>query len=868
MLALLTVLIITAADASPTVSRYPEATTLFECTFDEKADTNFDQWPDVWTRRRGPGYPLYVSVTIQEQRGPEGNRVLQIDLDGGGAVALGPPIAIEPSMACALEAWVKTEGLKYDRAFVSITFLDAKRQPLQTVESEKLGTTTPWTKARVGPVTPQSDAARFAMVGLHLEPEIRERREDLHGRAAFADVWLGHMPRIVLSTDNSSNLFTDPQQIELRCTTSGFVRARPVLCLELDDLLGRRLDQVERVSEPVPPALAAMTAAAPAKHIAIGQTTWKPPLPGAGFYRVHARVKGLGSLYAQSLTIVVVEPLNAVPGSPFGWSLPRLQRDADYTRLAPLVTQAGIGWLKIPMWYPPAQCGKALDPLMGFLERLSGIETIGVLDNPPEEVRKRFADMHIVTAADVFAGPPDNWTPTLAAAMSRLSGRVRWWQLGNDRDLSFIDYPALTQRVQQARTALCQLGGDLNLGIPWSWMNELPSAGSGQPPWQFLHLSADPPLTADELATYLQATRGRRVLRFVALEPLPRNDYPLELRAVDLVRRMVAGKIYGADAMFVPHPIGNQRGLLADDQTVGELFLPWRTAALLLGGADYLGSLELPSGSTNHVFAWSGNSVVVLWNNKPVEEVLYLGDRVRKYDLWGRGSTLPLRDQGQGVAVGPQPAFLTGVNEPISRWRMAMDISVRRIESVQGRAHENVLQIKNTFPQAISGRATFAGGEGLLFEPRQIEFHLARGEALQRPFQITLGPEAVNGRQQLRVSFEIQADRPYRFAAYRSLDVGLGDVYLEARTHLNTRGELVVEQEFFNTTPRKVTFRCQLFAPGRQLQTVDILDLAAGRAARTYVLPEGNQLIGQNLWIRATEVDGPRVLNYRIPAER
>jgi hypothetical protein len=863
MQALLTVLIIAAVGQTPTLPRYPEATTLYECSFDDKADTNFDQWPDAWTRRRGPGYPLYVGVTIQEQPGPGGNRVLQIDLDGGGAVALGPPITIEPTMACALETWVKTDGLKYDRACVSISFLDAKRQLLQTVESEKLGKTTPWTKLRVGPVTPQSDAARFAMVGLHLEPEIPEQREDLRGHAAFADVWLGHMPRIVLSTGEASNLFTDANQVKVECTTSGFVRARPVLRLELDDVLGRRLAEMERTAEPLP-----APAGASGRQVVMGRATWKPPLSGAGFYRLHARVKGLDALYAQSLTIVVIEPLASVPGSPFGWNLPRLHREADYAQLRPLIAQAGLGWVKLPLWYAPAECGKALDPLMGFLERLPGIEPIGVLGTPPEEVRKRLADVRIITAADVFAAPAESWSPSLEAVMSRMAGRVRWWQLGTDHDLSFIDYPRLATRLQEARVVLSRLGGDLNLGIPWGWLNQFPATGTSSPPWQFLSLSADPSLTAEELACYLAASRNGRVLHFVELEPLPRNAYPLDLRAIDLVQRMVSGKIHGADAMFVPQPIGSQRGLLADDGTVGELFLPWRTVALLLGGANYVGSLELPGGSTNHVFTWGGSATLVVWNNNPVEEVLYFGDHVRQYDLWGRSSLPPTRAQGQGVAVGPRPIFLTGVNEPIARWRMAMGLTVRRIESVQGRPHDNVLQLKNTFSQAISGRATFVGQEGLVIEPRQFDFHLARGEAFQRPFQITLTTEAISGRHPLRVDFEVQAEQTYRFAAYRSIDVGLGDVYLEARTHLNARGDLVVEQEFFNTTSQKVTFRCQLFAPGRQLQTSDILDLATGRAVRTYLLPHGEELIGRSLWVRATEVGGPRVLNYRIAAER
>ena len=48
----------------------------------------------------------------------------------------------------------------------------------------------------------------------------------------------------------------------------------------------------------------------------------------------------------------------------------------------------------------------------------------------------------------------------------------------------------------------------------------------------------------------------------------------------------------------------------------GELLLPWRTAATLLGGAEYLGQLRLPNGSANWMFRRAdGQVVMVVWND-------------------------------------------------------------------------------------------------------------------------------------------------------------------------------------------------------------------------------------------------------------
>ena len=75
------------------------------------------------------------------------------------------------------------------------------------------------------------------------------------------------------------------------------------------------------------------------------------------------------------------------------------------------------------------------------------------------------------------------------------------------------------------------------------------------------------------------------------------------IRLRDLFERMLAAKIHGASAVFCPDPFAAQCGLMNDDGTPGELFLPWRTTALEIGGKQFLGRLTLPGGSRNAVFA-------------------------------------------------------------------------------------------------------------------------------------------------------------------------------------------------------------------------------------------------------------------------
>ena len=74
------------------------------------------------------------------------------------------------------------------------------------------------------------------------------------------------------------------------------------------------------------------------------------------------------------------------------------------------------------------------------------------------------------------------------------------------------------------------------------------------------------------------------LLREGGFDPLPREHYSLETRITDLAMRMIAAKMEGAEGIFIPQAFSDSAGVMNQDGTVGELFIPWRTAAHLLAG--------------------------------------------------------------------------------------------------------------------------------------------------------------------------------------------------------------------------------------------------------------------------------------------
>src|SRR5262249_27619464 len=155
-------------------TRFPDTVEVYHCGFEVPADHDYDDWPDGWSRRRGPGYPHYLSIKIRHEPSPEGERCLRINLNGGGAGGYSPPIEIGPRFNYILEGNLKTEGLKFDEAFFTVVFLDENKQVIETCTSTRHQLSPDWTKVRLGPVSCTQMQARYAMIGLHVEPTPHE----------------------------------------------------------------------------------------------------------------------------------------------------------------------------------------------------------------------------------------------------------------------------------------------------------------------------------------------------------------------------------------------------------------------------------------------------------------------------------------------------------------------------------------------------------------------------------------------------------------------------------------------------------------------------------------------------------------------
>lgn len=871
---LLALLIVAVVAPRNIESRHPDAVAIFECKFDRPWDVNFDNWPDNWRRTLGPGLPHYVGAGIENDELDDSNRCLCVHIDGGGIHLESPLATVSGNFSYQAECRLRVTGVKHSRAQVRVEFVDDDNHVLQTESTDWVSNTdrNGWAALRIGPVNPLNEQITAARIVLHVEPG---ERIDLSGLVALDDVWMARLPKMTVTTGSPYNVYTNKDDVEVTCELSGILDSDPDILFELLDASSQRLEgsrvQLDGrlITERRSKASEFVGVDDSQRAAYAGATSWRPPIVKHGFYKVRVTMQNnRGMMDRRVVNIALVPPLERPAKGEFGWSLAGDVVPMPLDDLGELLPLVAVNWVKLPVWYSEDESQRG-DELVMFAERSSAknIEIVGVVDRPPadSDLAKRLAQD--ASIADVLTSDPTGWLPILDPVLARLALRVRWWQFGDDHDASLGRLAGLEQAVAILRDKLFRFGQDVNLGFGWKWIQA--AAGAGRPPWEFQQFAASPPLTGDELESYLSLPGRDRVARWVLIEPLSRSDYDLETRARDLVEQMLAAKIHGADAIFAARPFDADTGLMTEEGMPGELLLPWRTTASLLSGAKYLGSTQLPRHSHNRLLETPGGEVLmVVWSDEPTEEYIQLGGDIRVLDVWGRQQSPRTEGNRQVVDVAAMPKFVLGINSSIARWGMAVRFTERHVPSVFGKAHHNEIEIRNTFAQGVGGSIELVGPKKWQISPRRIDFKLAAGETVVKPFEILLPPDAASGIAPFRVDFTADADAAYEFSIDRELIVGDGQVDIETTTRLEEDGALIVEQRMVNHSPQLVDFKCLLHAPGRRRQRMQVFRLGDSPDSKTYRYPDGAQLIGAELWLRAEEVNGVRVLNHRFVVEQ
>ena len=896
------------AESSPKVQELAPPTDLladlvqvWECHFDdEKWDLNYDKWPDRWSRIQDDEHPHYSKIEIESDSLRSSDRSLAIHPDGASATVMSPPIRVLPKFSYIVEFDLKIENVDHGRFFVRAELQNSAGEVLQ-VEQQRIKASSDWTEVSIEAFQPHD--REIDRVVLYFD-FVQGERADLEAKISLANLRMSRLPSIRIHTSNPFNVYTDPKDVVVTCSLSGILERNPEIRFQLLDATNRGIGEMgadliegQIISESKTKAKDIIDGYDGSGKGYEGQSNWHPPIEDYGFYRVKVQMISsiTGNLMKEeSVTVAVVpEQLEKSELGEFGWSLPHADSPLSFPVLTDLLPRVGVNMVKVPIWYAEDDEARG-DDLVRFVELLAArnIITVGVLEDPTDKINDPLWEGIPSPIEGLLSRNPEEWIPLIDHVIVKLSLRINLWQLGRDGDTSFVGYDKLIDTIFHIRNNMFRFGQDIRLCIGWRWdhTKDWEKAIS----WDFEQMTGRKSTDAKELDKELKNAHATTGNRWVFVEPpeTPKNaTNELERhqgRVRDFVEQIVVAKVHGADGIFVANPFSGHAdpsmerfGVMNEDGSPGELLLPWRTCARLLGSAKYLGSITLPRGSSNWLFRRpDGQVVMVVWSHEDTEEIIYLGEDVHHINVWG-DSHIPERQNGrQVVRVGRMPSFVMGLHEGIARWRISLAYQHPHVPSVFGVEHPLVLTALNEFGQGIGGSAEIyvpdLNGSDDLYNapdddawrllPNAQRLILSAGERWTFPHNVLLSG-AGYGTHRVRIDFDISADQEYRFSVWREITVGLGDLSLEVTSHLTENNRLIIRQKMKNDSKSPADFKCYLDSRLRRRKRNQVFQLGKEPDKKHYTYLKGDELIGTAMTLRIEELNGRRVIIHRFIAE-
>jgi hypothetical protein len=840
-----------------------------------------------------------------------------MSIEGGSAAVFSPKIKVRSGMCYTISAFVSTENIVFDDVCILASFYGKNGgEPIVTVRSESIKESGGWRKLEIGMFRADNDKIDSISVGLLTT---QGERRDFNAKVYFTNIEIKESPNIKLSMSNEHHIFTSKSGIEVSCVMTGFDPDQDKIKFIIEDPFGRPVAGREvEMTIGNRPASQFVVPKNDRWSVFEGVATWSElPIISAGFYRIRVETPKSykdslrlpsGVFFDDSLretvllTFVVIERATVAQDGVFGWNLDGWSLDEIYDRRLPL-SLSGVSKLKIPAWISKDETERR-QKFLKISETFTplGMKITGLLSPVPREVRDKIK-LGNVNAASIFAIPPATWTETIQPIIQENSLLVKSWQLTGDEDLSVVNIPDFERRFQEVRRSFDRKNLGLGVGVTWNWTQPIPSfpinetitatttttstttnANRDAVPRDFVSLYTSDKMTAADLERNLSAVSNDNdnVRKFISLSVLSAGEYDLYGRITDIVRKMVMGKIAGADAIFLSKPISEQNGVLNSDATPNEIFPAWRTTSVLLSGRDYLGQVKLPNRSQNYNFVdhFGGDAVMVIWNDSasedsPITETLYLGEDVEVIDVWGKRTVPELSGREQKIVVGQIPVFVRGLDADIVRMRLGFKLGREAISS----RTNNEEQIPFTF---VNETNLPINVQFSVVEPRVDSWRIKSAEPLaidsggdgKSNFGVSLNPQSETGLQKFKIDVATSGTMPRKFAVYDDIYVGEREVRLEFSSRMNRAGDIEVTQAFINDGERERSYVCRLRVRGREYLQTFVTQQGFGRVEYTYVIPNGRELLRagvKEMIVQATPLPSDptsQPMRYIIPLQQ
>ena len=813
------------------------------------------------------------------------NRYLRVNLNGSEALVSSPLLDADAShqyrFGCRLRTNLQLDTARVEFVFGKLILEKGGGKKPQEVLKElavhstpRVGGKTPWTTFVLPLVRPPAETthliARLVVAGGE------DGVGDIPGVIGFDDIRIEEKPQLEITTNQPQGIYQAGETVLASASIAGHLPADiNSVRFELYDierqLIANTIMPIEREVVPSPSDVSIRRSRT--------QLDWKIPNLQPGFYRMTVALEGSRDLQLNAdTTVAVVQELGEFSRGLFGWTLENGHQEMAPGDFAAWLSQLGVTWVKYPCWLPVEDNKAALDEVETVLTRLQDarIQTVGMIDQPPPEQINKFSTPREMVAAEVFRDP-ETWQGLLEPLMRRFGLKVKTWQLGGERDFSFLGLSRLPEQVKEITKGLGGLGQPIDVTISWPWLER--TAPADEASWKAVCRSSSPPLSAEELDAFLtrsdnsQAEAGLAGPRtWLLIDPLDAEVYDRQTRIRDMVLRMATARSHRVQAVFITAPHDPRHGLLRSDHRPAEMLLPWRTTSLLLGNLRAVGAMRLRSQSMNQVYINAKRAVVLMWADQATEELAYFGDGAKMVDVWGKVTPLQsLNVDGQvlqRVPIGPTPVFLIGCDPAVLAFRMSVELGDDRLDSPLGRKQTVSIAFANPMRESLIGEVRILPPQSWRVTPTKQPWKMLGGQDTSVSFDIVLSNTAIIGEYEIPIQFALDTNPPETVTVYRKVRVGPKGIEMKLETRLLPNGDLRVELVVINTTTEPHSYNCLLFPPAGVFVQRQVVVPAGEEVHRRIDFRDGASMIGRRLRVRAVEQKQQRVMNYEVEINR
>lgn len=854
------------------------------------------QWSLAWKQKKLPWQITPESTPKEFDQWLERsllNPYLEFQMDGGAAEVISPLIPIDRDSVYGIQC----QGMANDpdkgyEMLATLTLLSQDRQVLLERSTRSLQGVENWQTLTTNDQYPFESEAAFIQIRLRVEP-LNSRA--FRAKFGFDAVELIRSPRITLQVNKPSGLFQSGEKVTVQCTATGMTQNQTSLDLRLKDHTGRIIlnttKAIDRVSVAEPSTARYVTIdrnattdrsksslpSNPSKSEDLwkGECTWVLEGLEPGYYEVRTQLERsrVDRFELIDRFVVLGEANKGIVNNQIGLSIPEdrspFDRSVDTVRYIEMLRELGIGRIKLPIWFDPKSPGAGND-LATRIDQLqsAGIRCVGVIATPPPSLSRFFPRLKGLDTASALEDTLLTQT-YLDPVIQSMCSRLVHFQLGWDDETDFVSSPGFKPSLESIEKTVRRYGQDVQLIASHNPIAEWETTPNIDT-WQ-LHTQV--PLAGSEAKRFVENLRSNQPadsIPWLSITPIPRSEYGLKTRVLDLTERMVMltePSWNGQSIAWAFDPLSDESSILSSQGGPREMFLPLRNLASTLASVQNLGRLPIANLGRNALLVRDEQASLLVWGSQNVQADLYLGRNVRARDIWGRNVPVDTKPSPlgpiQSIEIRDWPVLIEGIDLYAARWRMGMSVETQKLDVVIGREELIEVRFENPFPFPISG--TLQPVCSALDEDQEAEkFQVEANGTEKVAIPVRLSPYANTGPSAIQIVANIEGpDGPVTVSVDDELQIGSDEFEFDMSYSIEPNGDLVVEMEAINKGGKPGSFDCYLKIPGRKRQRSQIANLT-DRARRTFVFENGNELIGSTIWLQCEQIGDGRVMNKRV----